>query len=66
MIHEKERGGHRQRKRVNTPTPSVKPCTWLYGGGSMAEWLGQRTCNPAAAGSSPTLITKLELFLGTP
>ena len=33
-------------------------------GGSMAEWLGCRTCNPEVTGSSFSLTTKLELFLG--
>ena len=32
----------------------------------MTEWLGRRTCNPKVAGPSPSLTTKLELFLGRP
>ena len=32
----------------------------------MVEWLGRRTRNPEVTGSSPALITLLELFLGGP
>ena len=39
---------------------------WRQHGGSMAEWLGHKTWNPEAAGSSPALTTQLELFLGRP
>ena len=31
---------------------------------SVAEWLGRWTRNSEVVGSSPTLTTKLELFLG--
>ena len=32
----------------------------------MAKWLGHQTLNPEVMGSSPTLTTQLELFLGRP
>ena len=47
-------------------TLQAEPFLKVHMGGSVAEWLGRRTCNPEVAGSSPAMTTKLELFLGGP
>ena len=54
---------------INTLLANVnKHCNkslWKHGG-SVTDWLGRQTWNPEVAGSSPSLTTKLELFLGRP
>ena len=52
-------------RRLYLPLRNLTSGEKLWGG-TVAEWLGRRTCNPEVTGSSPALTTKLELFLGGP